>query len=446
MCRNLMLCSLIFAATLHSATFLSLTPGARALGMGQCFTALADDPTACYYNPAGLGFVTQPEFLSMNLAPPPGIAKGVLWAFITPPDIILNQHDRSPVDPKYFSSLRLAYVAATAPLGQNQGIGLSIHYLDNGRTTVITEDGEPVGSYHGYDYAIGLSYGRKIFNGLSGGISAKYIRLFLYPVWEPPAFDDWNTSGSCNAYSFDAGVLYRVPIGFSVGASLLHLGPSVEMYGEPVALPLTGRVGAAQSISQIVSTMTSAHEHSFLHRMSQWFNVQLTFEYMHDFRTDVDFSKTAMGFEVKAFNVLSYRQGFRLAGDRFYLYEEPKSFGLDLGIAAFDITVTNSDTPFGKWWIQSKFSPLSPKPACLVENENLDRVFLNIACLTIPGAGQFYNGDAWKGVAFAAASFLIADAILERDVRPDWQYTAAVISLPVLYIGSGIEANLSHRR
>lgn len=35
--------------------FLSIGPGARASGMGEAFTATADDPTATFWNPAGLG-------------------------------------------------------------------------------------------------------------------------------------------------------------------------------------------------------------------------------------------------------------------------------------------------------------------------------------------------------------------------------------------------------
>ena len=37
----------------------SLGFGARAIGMGQAFTALADDPTAVFWNPAGLEFINQ---------------------------------------------------------------------------------------------------------------------------------------------------------------------------------------------------------------------------------------------------------------------------------------------------------------------------------------------------------------------------------------------------
>lgn len=38
-----------------------LNPGARSLGMGSAFTAVADDATAAYTNPAGLTFLVKPE-------------------------------------------------------------------------------------------------------------------------------------------------------------------------------------------------------------------------------------------------------------------------------------------------------------------------------------------------------------------------------------------------
>jgi long-chain fatty acid transport protein len=37
-------------------------PGARSLGMGGAFLALADDATAAYTNPAGLSHLSKPEF------------------------------------------------------------------------------------------------------------------------------------------------------------------------------------------------------------------------------------------------------------------------------------------------------------------------------------------------------------------------------------------------
>lgn len=49
----------------HTAEFLSHGVGARALGMGSAFVAIADDSTATYWNPAGLTNVKKHSFSAM---------------------------------------------------------------------------------------------------------------------------------------------------------------------------------------------------------------------------------------------------------------------------------------------------------------------------------------------------------------------------------------------
>ena len=44
----------LYAAQSSAAQFLNLGFGARALGMGEAYTAVADDISCVYYNPAGL--------------------------------------------------------------------------------------------------------------------------------------------------------------------------------------------------------------------------------------------------------------------------------------------------------------------------------------------------------------------------------------------------------
>ena len=48
--------ALLVASPAFPSGFQIMTQGARATGMGLAFTAVADDPTAIFYNPAGLGF------------------------------------------------------------------------------------------------------------------------------------------------------------------------------------------------------------------------------------------------------------------------------------------------------------------------------------------------------------------------------------------------------
>ena len=49
----------------QAGAFLRAGTGARALGMGNAFTALAEDSSASYWNPAGLALVQSPSFGSM---------------------------------------------------------------------------------------------------------------------------------------------------------------------------------------------------------------------------------------------------------------------------------------------------------------------------------------------------------------------------------------------
>ncbi|MEP6994574.1 MAG: outer membrane protein transport protein, partial [Acidobacteriota bacterium] len=50
------LLALLVSAPALPSGFQVMTQGARATGMGLAFTGVADDPSAVFYNPAGIGF------------------------------------------------------------------------------------------------------------------------------------------------------------------------------------------------------------------------------------------------------------------------------------------------------------------------------------------------------------------------------------------------------
>jgi len=54
------------AATKFAGAFMADGGGARALGMGSAFVAVADDPSAAFFNPAGLVDAQRPELLLMH--------------------------------------------------------------------------------------------------------------------------------------------------------------------------------------------------------------------------------------------------------------------------------------------------------------------------------------------------------------------------------------------
>ncbi|HYM81420.1 MAG TPA: hypothetical protein VEY91_08415, partial [Candidatus Limnocylindria bacterium] len=53
-------------ATKYAAEFLKIQPGARAIGMGGAFAAVADDATAPFWNPAGMVYLPYREVIPMH--------------------------------------------------------------------------------------------------------------------------------------------------------------------------------------------------------------------------------------------------------------------------------------------------------------------------------------------------------------------------------------------
>src|SRR4030067_505451 len=90
------------SATKYAAEFLKIPVGPRAMGMGGAFTAVADDATAPYWNPAGMVYLPYRE--------------------------VIVQHSE-----QFGNLLNHDYASAVFPLGGPAGreaaLGLSIHRL-----------------------------------------------------------------------------------------------------------------------------------------------------------------------------------------------------------------------------------------------------------------------------------------------------------------------------
>ena len=63
---TLLNCTVAESASKYAGDFLTLGVGARPLGMGGSFAAIADDSTAAYWNPAGLGSLRHSEIAFMH--------------------------------------------------------------------------------------------------------------------------------------------------------------------------------------------------------------------------------------------------------------------------------------------------------------------------------------------------------------------------------------------
>jgi len=214
-----------------SAQFLKIGVGARAMGLGGSFTALANDVSTLYWNPAGI----------TNL-------RGFSFAV---------------THTEWFADISHDFVGIVYPLSSSDVIALNVVALNTGEQEVTTVT-QPEGTgifYDVSDLAIGLSYARVLTDRFSVGLTVKYIQQNMY-------------NESANTFAVDIGTYLRT--GFHdliIAMNMSNFGGSMQLEGrdlititdlnnqvsgnynpdaqlktEPWPLPLIFRVGIAMDL------------------------------------------------------------------------------------------------------------------------------------------------------------------------------------------------------
>ncbi len=170
--------------------FLDIGVGGRALAMGEAYTAIADDASSVFWNPAGISNVENGDFFA-------GYTK---W----PADINLY-------------SVALAKKANMPLIGPGV-IALSGTVLNTGlmnRTTEYDVDGDFSGTFAFEDYAFGLTVGKYLTDRFAFGSTIKYVHEQIA---------DWEVE----SWAVDIGTYYET--GFKslrIGMAIMNFGPDV---------------------------------------------------------------------------------------------------------------------------------------------------------------------------------------------------------------------------
>ncbi len=173
-----------------SAKFLSIAVGARALGMGGAFVAVADDASGMYWNPSGIARLNTSE-------------------------AVFSHAD-------WIADIDFNYGAVAIPVEGLGTFGLNFTSMttnDMERTTVTQPEGTgemfSVGSY-----AIGIAYARNLTEWFSIGVNAKYISEHI-----------WNSGAS--GFAIDIGTLFTTPFpGLKFGAGIANFGTKMKIDGD----------------------------------------------------------------------------------------------------------------------------------------------------------------------------------------------------------------------
>ena len=135
---------------------LIITPDARSAGMGDAGVALSagdGDANSIFWNPGKLPFATKDIGVSVSYAP---------W---------LRQlvNDMAILNLSFYKKIK-----------NNQVVGASIHYFDQGQFFATDESGNSKGTFNSKEYAINVSYSRKLSEKLGLGVNIKYINSTLW--------------------------------------------------------------------------------------------------------------------------------------------------------------------------------------------------------------------------------------------------------------------------
>jgi hypothetical protein len=143
----------------YGSDFLSQGIGARASGLGNAFTSIADDVTASYWNPSGLAAVTTTQASYMHAEQFAGI-------------------------------VAFDYAGIAMPLKQNGTISVSfirqgVDNIKNTLTLYNEVNGQPdlnkVSTFSSNDLAILISYGNSLRNNWRWGFTTKTVNSKLGP-------------------------------------------------------------------------------------------------------------------------------------------------------------------------------------------------------------------------------------------------------------------------
>lgn len=196
--------SCLWYASAHAAT-LEPKAGTRSLGMAA-FTAVADDINAINWNPAGLSLLHKQE-ATATYAPIYGTDSGI----------------------------KQNHLAYAYPSGKWGTVGLDLTFLDYGDMDWRDNSGADLGSFSRNDYSIYASYGIRLIDALSLGISTGTTSVKMNSI------DDSGTG-----LGIDLGLLYTLAGRASFGLYMENIG-GVSASDREIARQKI-RTGAALSI------------------------------------------------------------------------------------------------------------------------------------------------------------------------------------------------------
>ena len=278
-----------FAGTATGASFLKIGIGARPVGLGSAFTAIADDVTAINWNPGGLSQLTQRQISAMHSQ----------WIVDSNLDYIgfaLPFNGKSP-----FNSPAV--------------LGCSVIVLSQGEMEGRDANGQQTASFGASDMAVTFSFSRNLLlnNKRSIGIGAN-LKIIQQKI----------ESEQATGAALDLGALYHFNgLPFTTGLSIQNLGPQMKFISEVYNLPLSVTAGLGYNIGAVTVGLDVKQQ-------------------IYENQTVV-----SIGTEFLPINTLALRAGYLSTNPLIGSADDISGFGGGIGIKLFGAQTDYSFIPYG---------------------------------------------------------------------------------------------------
>lgn len=128
--------------------FMIIAPDARSAGMGDCGVSTSPDVYSMHWNPAKYAFIK--DDFSVGLAYSPWLRKLV-------PD------------------MNIAYLALSKRVSPMSTVAASVRYSSLGEINFTDEQNQDMGTYSPNEWAVDVTYSRKLGNYISGAVAGRFI-------------------------------------------------------------------------------------------------------------------------------------------------------------------------------------------------------------------------------------------------------------------------------
>ncbi len=184
-----------------SVPFLTITPDARAAGMGDAGVATSADANSAYWNAAKLVFVENKMGVTMSYTP---------WLA------------------KIINDMHIYYLAGYYKISREQVVAASMKYFDMGEVEFRTIQNDPNGRFNPRDFSFDVTYSRLLTENLSIGGTIRYIQSNL--TGSSTSSQDARPGKSV---AVDFGVFYTKQMvsknsSLSLGATITNIGAKIS--------------------------------------------------------------------------------------------------------------------------------------------------------------------------------------------------------------------------